>query len=110
MVFKALNDLALEYLSDLLIRNYNSHLRPLRNTITDLQLPWKAAKNGQRCFSHRGATLWNALPREIKQASSLQAFKVKLNYGVHILTSFFYSFESYFCVTVLTFFNYYIVF
>ena len=36
MVFKALNGLASEYLFDLFIRNYNCHLRPLRNTSTDL--------------------------------------------------------------------------
>ena len=36
VVFKALNGLASEYLSDLLIRNSESHLRALRNTNTDL--------------------------------------------------------------------------
>ena len=50
MVFKARNGLAPEHLSDLLIRNYNSHLRLLRNTSTDLQLPKKTTNNGQRCF------------------------------------------------------------
>ena len=41
MVFKALNGLAPEYLSDLFIRNSESHLRALRNTNTDLQVPKK---------------------------------------------------------------------
>ena len=77
MVFKALNSLAPEYLSDLFKRNSESHLRVLRNTSSDLQLPNKTTKNGQLCFSYKGAKLWNALPLEIKQASSLQIFKQK---------------------------------
>ena len=52
MVFKALNGLAPENLFDLLIRNYNCHLQPLRNTSTDLELPKKETNNGQRCFSY----------------------------------------------------------
>ena len=77
MVFKALNSLAPKYLSDLFKRNSESHLRVLRNTSSDLQLPNKTTKNGQLCFSYKGAKLWNALPLEIKQASSLQIFKQK---------------------------------
>ena len=36
MVFKALNGLAPEYLSGLLMRNSENHLRALRNTSTEL--------------------------------------------------------------------------
>ena len=36
MIFKALNGLAAEYLSDLFIRNSDSHQRPPQNTSTDL--------------------------------------------------------------------------
>ena len=78
MVFKALNGLAPEYLSNLFIRNSESHLMALRNTSTDLQLPKKSATNGQKCFSYRGAKSWNCLPFQIKQASSLKVFKAKL--------------------------------
>ena len=31
--------------------------------------------NGQRCFSYRGAKMWNDLPAKTKQASSLAVFK-----------------------------------
>ena len=78
MVFKALNGLAPEYLSNLFIRNSESHLMALRNTSTDLQLPKKSTTNGQKCFSYRGAKSWNCLPFQIKQASSLKVFKAKL--------------------------------
>ena len=33
--------------------------RCLRNTLTDLRLPKKSSKTGQKCFSFRGAKAWN---------------------------------------------------
>ena len=35
----------------------------------------KTSANGQKCFSFRGAKLWNSLPAESKTASSLNGFK-----------------------------------
>ena len=49
--------------------------RNLRNTSTDLRLQKKNSKNGQKCFSIRGARSWNGLSAECKQASSLTNFK-----------------------------------
>ena len=66
MVFKALNGLAPEYLSNLLIRNSESRLMALRNTSTDLQLPKTTTTNEQQCFSYKGLKSWNCLPFEIK--------------------------------------------
>ena len=79
MVFNAFNDLAPVYLSDLFTIDSDSHLRPLRNTSTDLQIPNQTSNNCQSCFLCIGAKSWNGLPREILQASSLPAFKVKLD-------------------------------
>ena len=70
MVFKVLNGLAPDYLSDLFIRNSESYLWSLRNTNTNLQVPKNTKNNRQKCFSYRGVKSWNALPLEIKQASS----------------------------------------
>ena len=39
------------------------------------RLPKKNSANGQKCFSFRGAKLWNSLPAESKTASSLNGFK-----------------------------------
>ena len=78
MVFKALNSLAPKYLPELFKRNSESHLRVLKNASSHLRLPNKTKKTGQICFSYRGAKLWNTLPIEIKQASSLQICKDKL--------------------------------
>ena len=44
---------------------------------TDLWLPKKRTSNGQKCFSFRGAKLWNGLTAESKQASSLNSWHGK---------------------------------
>ena len=75
MVFKALNDLAPQYLCNLFTKNSACSSRSLRNTETDLRLPKKNSANGQKCFSFRGVKLWNSLPAESKTASSLNGFK-----------------------------------
>ena len=71
MVFKSLHDLAPPYLCDFFTRNSNSSSYVPRNTATDLKLHKKESCNGQRCFSYRGAKMWNGLPEKTKQASSL---------------------------------------
>ena len=75
MVFKSLNDLAPQYLCNLFIKNSACSSRILRNTETDLRLLKKRSANGQKCFSFRGAKLWNSLPAESKTVSSLGSFK-----------------------------------
>ena len=75
MVFKFLNQLASEYLWSLFTRNSLCSSYSLRNTGTDLRLRKKRLSNGQRCFSYRGAKLWNRLSAESKQATSLYSFK-----------------------------------
>ena len=64
MVFKSLNNLAPQYLCNLFTRMSQLPSVNLRNTTTDLKLPRKNSKSGQKCFSFRGAKLWNGLPVE----------------------------------------------
>ena len=75
MVCKSLNELAPQYLCDLFTRNSSCSSYSLRDTGTNLRLPMKRSANGQRCFSYRGAKLWNSLSAESKQATSLYGFK-----------------------------------
>ena len=75
MVFKSLNGLAPQYLSDLFTKNLQIAPYNLRNTVTDLRLPKKTTMGGQKAFSYRGAKLWNSLSAEPKQAPSLSYFK-----------------------------------
>ena len=77
IVFKSLHGLAPPYLCNLFTRKLE-YSRSLRNTKTDLKLTVKKAANGQKCFSFRGAKLWNGLSAELKQASSPDIFKQKI--------------------------------
>ena len=75
MVFKSLHKLAPQYMCNLFTKTSQLTSMNLRNTATDLRLPKKNSKNGQKCFSFRGARSWNGLTAECKQASSLYSFK-----------------------------------
>ena len=78
LVFKALNGLAPQYLTELFSRNSQGSLHTLRNTSTDLKLPLYKTVNGQKSFSFRGVKYWNSLPAESKQAVTLYSFKASL--------------------------------
>ena len=75
ITYKAQNDQAPSYISDLL--QPVSHTRSLRSvTKRDLKVPRsKSVTYGDRCFSIAAPKLWNSLPSDIKSASSLTTFK-----------------------------------
>ena len=64
MVFKSLNALTPQYLSDLFTGNLQVAPYYLRNTMTDVRLPRMKTMGGQKGFSYRGAKLWSSLPAE----------------------------------------------
>ena len=64
MVYKSLHELAPQYMCNLFTRASQLTSRCLRNTLTDLRLPKKSSKTGQKCFSFRGAKAWNDLSAE----------------------------------------------
>jgi hypothetical protein len=55
-------------------------LRPIRASDDEflLQVPTFNRHEGQRSASHRGAQLWNSLPRELRHCTSLTVFKKKV--------------------------------
>ena len=75
ITYKSLNDLAPNYLRQLLIRNSQRSCRALRKTDRDLKLPLKRTNNGQKGYSFRGAKSWNGLSVGAKCAPSLASFK-----------------------------------
>ena len=75
MVYKSINDLNPDYLSEIFAKNSTSRRKNLRNTATDLQNRQVGAYNGQRAFSYRRAGVWNHLDSDVKQASSFKAYK-----------------------------------
>ena len=75
ITFNSVNNLVSHYLIDLFTRNSHSSSHNLRNTDSDVQIPKKRTSNGQKSFSYRGAKVWNSLPRQTNQASSISRFK-----------------------------------
>lgn len=89
ITFKALNGYAPQYISDLLSPYIPP--RPLRSAGQDmLDLPdWRLETYGKRAFAYGAPTLWNALPRDMIRADTVDAFKrnlklylFKRHYGV----------------------------
>ena len=56
MVYKSLNSLAPQYLSDLFVRLSGVHPREVRNSKTDLAILMSRTGNGQKSFAYRGAS------------------------------------------------------
>ena len=74
LTYKALNDQAPTYISDLLVPYVST--RKLRSADKyQLHVPKCNLKYGERSFSHAAPKLWNELPVSIKRAQSYQCFK-----------------------------------
>ena len=84
MVYKSINAVAPDYLSEMFVKNSTCSRKNLRNTATDLQVPLMRTSNGQRAFSYRGVGVWNLLGCDVKQASLLKAFKGALKNSLFI--------------------------
>ena len=85
MVFKSLNGQAPEYLTNLLTRSSETHGRSLRSNDTEvLKIPFSRTVYWNKSLSVVGPHLWNSLPLQIRQASSVNAFKKSLmSYLLH---------------------------
>ena len=75
MVYESLHELAPQYMCNLFTRASQLTSGCLRNTLTDLRLPKKSSKTGQKVFSFRSAKTWNGISVERKLASSLTILK-----------------------------------
>ena len=75
-----LEDILASYLSVFHKKLRRQLLQPSKYE-TDLRIPKKTSANGQKCISHRGAKLWNSLPAETKQASSIAVFRQTIRWG-----------------------------
>ena len=77
LMFKCINGLAPQYLSETII---HAHARNLRsstfNHLPTVRCNTAIAQNS--AFSSTGPRLWNMLPNDIKTSSSLDVFKAKL--------------------------------
>ena len=78
MVYRFINYEAPEYLTGLFQKLTESSARQLRNTSTDLYVPFLKTACGKKCFSYRGAKVWNDLNREHKMANTFTQLKSSL--------------------------------
>jgi hypothetical protein len=72
MTFKCLKGLAPPYLSRRFSVRSETHDRDTRRK-SELDVPLYRIAVGQRSFLYRGTKLWNNLPKDIKDISSLCA-------------------------------------
>ena len=75
MVYKSLNGLAPDYLSEIFVDRSSIANYSLRDTSGKLALPQPRTNYLKNSFGYSGAVLWNSLPAELRQASSLHQFK-----------------------------------
>ena len=90
ITYKALNNLAPPYLTDLLHRH--SPPRRLRSSDANLLTPIIKTKYrtlGDRAFTIAAPTLWNSLPLAIRESDSLPSFK--LNLKTHLFQTTYYT-------------------
>ena len=76
-MFKVYNNQAPEYLTGKFIRVQTPH--NTRGSSTKLQLPLPKTNYGKKRFGHRGASIWNKLPEDLRNCKSLSSFKGKLS-------------------------------
>ena len=77
-MYKTLNGMTPEYLRSSFFFRDNLNSYHLRNTENTLILPQPRTDYLKKSFSYSGAQLWNSLPTELRQATSLNDFKTKL--------------------------------
>ena len=78
MMYESLNDLASQYLSDLLVILSDFHTRELRNTKNDLAVPLMRTVSGKKALSYRGTKVRNTFNNNIKAAPSVYSFRLRL--------------------------------
>ena len=85
MVFKSLNGLAPEYLTNLLTKPSQMHGRNLRSNDKEiLKIPFSRTTYYDKSFSVTGPRFWNSLPLELRQSSHLNSFiKALKSYLLH---------------------------
>ena len=72
MMYKTMNDLAPEYLQSLFSQRHSAY--NLRNSERRLTLSKPSTNFLKRSFSDSGAMLWNNLPKNLKNAASVEHF------------------------------------
>ena len=75
-VFKAVNGLSPEYMTNMFRRQ--DHRHNVRNQHGLVQIPFRTVRYGYNSFGYLGAKVWNSLPNDMKCAQSLSMFKKQI--------------------------------
>lgn len=75
MMYKSLNGLAPDYLSEMFVDRSRVTNYTLRDTSGKLAVPQPRTNFLKNSFSYSGAVLWNSLPNELRQVNTLRKFK-----------------------------------
>ena len=79
MVYNCLHNKAPQYLKDLIQLQTIRHSGLRSNSTTQIQLPIRKRKTfANRSFSVQGPIIWNSLPADIRDSTSIDIFKKKL--------------------------------
>ena len=81
MVFKSLNGLTPEYLSELFVNRSDVTEYLLRDSVNKLAVPLLRTNFLKNSFSYSGAVLSNSLPSDLRPAESLSDFSHLLIYS-----------------------------
>ena len=76
-VYKFSNKLAPKYMDDIFQKFENTRMTRYTDK-TKLAIPFRKHEYGKNCLSYRGATIWNSLENNIKEAKSCNNFKHKI--------------------------------
>ena len=88
ITWKALNDLAPDYIKCLIKRQQPTRqLRSSNSILLDIPNPHNTNNMADRSFSHAAPTLWNVLPDKTKNSKSLETFKKNLK--THLFTQYY---------------------
>ena len=79
LMYKTLHGITPDYLKSRFVYRDSARAYRLRNTENKLVLPQPRTDYLKRSFLYSGAQLWNNLPVDLRQASSLTDFKSKLS-------------------------------
>ena len=78
MMYKIVHGLAPPYMTDMFREQFGPKVYDLRNPKLKLEIPAARTSLFKNSFAFTGASIWNALPDDLKQLLSVSAFKKKI--------------------------------
>ena len=97
-MFKTVNNLVLEYLSDKLSSINTIHRHNLRGAQHNLFIPRPNTEALKKSFRYRGAVTWNSLSAEAKQATALNCFIPLLYIKIYLVGIYYRIFSIMFVI------------